>query len=59
MVAAGVQGRAVMIDLFGMLGADRRLVGYDDLMRAAEATGAIVERGDMVCLHTGQATALL
>ena len=27
MAAAGVQGRAVMIDLFGMFGADRRLVG--------------------------------
>jgi kynurenine formamidase len=54
-----VQGRAVMIDLFGAFGADRRLVGYDDLMRAAEVTGAEVERGDIVCLHTGQATALL
>jgi kynurenine formamidase len=59
MATAGVQGRAVMIDLFGMFGAARRLVGYDDLMRAAEATGAVVEPGDMVCLHTGQATALL
>jgi kynurenine formamidase len=59
MATSGVQGRAVMIDLHGMFGDARRLVGYDDLMRAAEATNAEVERGDMVCLHTGQASALL
>lgn len=59
MARAGVQGRAVMIDLHGLYGSARRIVGYDDLMRACEATGAEVERGDMVCLHTGQASALL
>ena len=48
-----------MIDLHAMFGTARRLVGYDDLMRAAEATGAVVEPGDMLCLHTGQASALL
>jgi kynurenine formamidase len=55
----GVQGRAVMIDLLGAFGSARRLVGYDDLMRAAKLTGVVVEQGDIVCLHTGQATALL
>ena len=55
----GVQGRAVMIDLLGAFGSARKLVGYNDLMRAAELTGAVVERGDIVCVHTGQATALL
>lgn len=59
MARAGVQGRAVMIDLQGAFGSDRKLIGYDDLMRAAEMSGAVVERGDIVCLHTGQATALL
>jgi kynurenine formamidase len=59
MARTGVQGRAVMIDLHGTFGVARRLVGYDDLMRAAELSGAVVERGDIVCLHTGQATALL
>lgn len=59
MASAGVQGRAVMIDLHGTFGDARRLVGYDDLMRAAEVTGAEVDPGDMVCLHTGQASALL
>lgn len=56
---ACVQGRAVMVDLFGAFGADRRLVGYDDLMRACELTGAEVEPGDMLCIHTGQASAIL
>ncbi len=59
MAQACVQGRAVMIDLFGAFGKARRLVGYDDLMRACEADGAVVEPGDMLCLHTGQAAAIL
>ena len=59
MAQACVQGRGVMIDLFAMFGGERRLVGFDDLMRAADATGAVIEPGDIVCLHTGQATALL
>lgn len=59
MAMAGVQGRAVMIDLHAAYGDARRIVGYDDLMRACERTGAVVERGDIVCLHTGQASALL
>lgn len=59
MARTGVQGRAVMIDLHSIFGPARRLVGHDDLMRAAENSGATVEPGDIVCLHTGQATALL
>jgi kynurenine formamidase len=59
MAQSCVQGRGVMIDLFGVFGSARRLVTYEDLMRAAEATGAEVEAGDMLCLHTGQASALL
>jgi kynurenine formamidase len=59
MARSCVQGRGVMIDLFGAYGAARRIVGYDDLMRAADATGAEIENGDMLCLHTGQASALL
>lgn len=58
MARACIQGRAVMIDLQGLFGSERRIVGYDDLMRACEATDARVERGDMVCIHTGQASAL-
>jgi kynurenine formamidase len=58
MARACVQGRGVMIDLQGTFGTKRRIVGYDDLMRACEATGAEIEPGDMVCIHTGQAAAL-
>jgi kynurenine formamidase len=59
MAQAGVQGRGVMIDLFGSFGAARRAVGYDDLMRACEADAVEVERGDILCLHTGQSAAIL
>jgi kynurenine formamidase len=59
MAQSCVQGRGVMIDLLGAFGPERRLVGYDDLMQAAEMTGASVDRGDILCLHTGQASALL
>jgi len=54
-----VQGRAVMIDLHAHLGDERVRVGYDTLMRVIEADGVEVERGDMVCLHTGFAQRLL
>lgn len=59
MAEAGVQGRAVMIDLLGAFGEAQRIVGYDDLMAAMDRTGAVVEPGDILCLHTGQAAALL
>lgn len=59
MAQACVQGRAVMVDLQGAYGRERRAVGYDDLMRACDADGATIEKGDMLCLHTGQADALL
>ena len=42
-----------MADLRRAFGDDRVAVGYDGLMRALEARGAEVERGDMLCLHTG------
>jgi len=54
-----VQGRAVMIDLHAHFGDIAKIVSYDDLRRVMEADGAIVETGDMVCLHTGYAELLL
>src|SRR5205814_7402447 len=48
-----VQGRAAMIDLFAHVGREHALIGYDELMRILEADGVEIERGDMVCLHTG------
>lgn len=59
MAATGVQGRGVLIDLHAHVGRERKLVGYDELMRVCEADGVEVETGDMVALHTGFADVLL
>ncbi len=59
MAAHGIQGRGVMIDLEAHFGRERKLVGYDDLMRVLEKDRVTVETGDMVCLRTGFAQALL
>ena len=59
MAATGVQGRGVMVDLYSTYGRPRAIVGYDDLMRIMEADGVEVEEGDMLCLYTGQADAIL
>ena len=55
----GVQGRGVMIDLHAHFGRERKAVGYDALMRILDADKVAVEKGDMVCLHTGFAELLL
>jgi hypothetical protein len=55
----GVQGRGVMIDLHAHFGRERKAVGYDDLMRVLEKDKVAVEKGDLVCLHTGFAELLL
>ncbi|WP_119155312.1 cyclase family protein [Caldimonas tepidiphila] len=54
-----VQGRGVMIDLHAHCGDARERVGYERLMRVLDADRVTVERGDMVCLHTGFAQRLL
>jgi hypothetical protein len=54
-----VQGRGVLIDLFGHFGAARTLVDYDALRRVMDADAIAVETGDMVCLHTGYGQALI
>jgi hypothetical protein len=54
-----VQGRGVMIDLRAHFGAGRTLVGHAQLMQVLAADGIAVERGDMLCLHTGFAQVLL
>jgi hypothetical protein len=54
-----VQGRGVLVDLHARFGAARHLVTYEDLMAVMEADGVVVETGDMLCLHTGYAQALL
>ena len=55
----GAQGRGVMIDLHAHFGRKRHAVGYDDLPRIIEKDKVQVERGDIVCLHTGFAEMLL
>ena len=57
--AHGMQGRGVMIDLRANLGHGRVVVGYDAMMRVLEKDKVVVEPGDMVCLHTGFAQALV
>jgi len=59
MAEIGMQGRGVLVDLEGEFGRDPVSVGYDDLMRVMEKTGATVEEGDMLCLHTGFAQMLV
>jgi hypothetical protein len=59
MAAACVQGRGVLIDLHLHFGRERRLVGYDDLLRIIEADGVVIEPGDILCLHTGFSQLLL
>jgi kynurenine formamidase len=55
----GVQGRGVMIDLHAHFGRKRHAVGFDDLRRIIDTDKVEIERGDIVCLHTGFAEMLL
>jgi hypothetical protein len=48
-----------MIDLHAHFGRAREVVGYDTLMRVLDRDRVAVERGDMVCLHTGFAQMLV
>lgn len=59
MAVSCVQGRGVMIDLQAHLGPGRTLVGYAELRRILEADKVTIAPGDMVCLRTGFADALV
>jgi kynurenine formamidase len=59
MAQKAIQTRGVLVNLQQIYGAARHYVGYDDLMRAMERQGAAVESGDILCLYTGYADALL
>lgn len=59
MAQACMQGRGVMIDLHAHVGRINVTFGYDRLMRVLEADKVVVEKGDMVCIHTGFAQMLL
>jgi kynurenine formamidase len=50
----GVQGRAVLVDLYSEFGEfPRKEVSYDDLMRIMDKKNIVVEKGDILCLWTG------
>jgi kynurenine formamidase len=53
MAETGVQGRGVMIDLRHHLGDKRVEVGFDVLSEILKKDGVGVEKGDIVCIHTG------
>jgi hypothetical protein len=53
MARAGMQGRAVMIDLGHLFSPDPVSVGYNELMRVLERDQLSIEPGDMLCLRTG------
>ncbi len=53
MAENGVQGRAVMIDLRHHFGDARTEVTWEMLERVMKDDAVTVEKGDIVCLHTG------
>lgn len=54
-----IQGRAVLVDLHAHFGDERRIVDAATLRRVMEADRVVVERGDIVLLHTGFSTLLM
>lgn len=55
----GAQGRGVLVDLHAHFGRARRAIGYDELRRVMDNDRVEVERGDMLCFHTGFADVVL
>jgi kynurenine formamidase len=53
MAVTGVQGRAVMIDLRHHFGDERVAVTAEMLERVMKADAVAVEKGDILCVHTG------
>jgi len=49
----GAQGRGVMIDLHAHFGRKRHAVDFLELQKIIELDDVRIERGDIVCLHTG------
>lgn len=59
LATAGVQGRGVLVNLFGKFGNDRVLVGHDALRELMRAQNVEVRRGDFLCLYTGFADRII
>ena len=49
----GMQGRGVLVDLRHHFGDERVAVDYETLARVMQADHIQVEKGDVLCLHTG------
>jgi hypothetical protein len=49
----GVQGRAVMVDLFKHFGQENHAVTHDELQEILRQDKVTIEKGDMVCLYAG------
>ncbi|MGE0775960.1 MAG: cyclase family protein [Sphingomonadaceae bacterium] len=56
---AGVQGRAVLVDLAAIYGTDRIKIGHAELMSAIGRQHIEVRPGDFLCLHTGLGDVIL
>ena len=54
-----VQGRGMLVDIRGAATEPHGRVGYDTLMRAADAQGADVAAGDFLCIYSGYGDRLL
>ena len=57
--AHGLQSRGVLIDFVRHFGPERKAVNHADLMRILDTDGIVIQRGDILCLHSGFADALL
>jgi len=55
----GIQGRAVLVDLYRIYGEQRKIVGYKELQQAFTEQNVVVEPGDMLVLRTGFAELVL
>jgi kynurenine formamidase len=49
----GMQGRGVLIDLRHHFGDERVAVDYEKLAHVMKQDGVLVEKGDILCIHTG------
>jgi kynurenine formamidase len=57
--ARPIQGRGVLIDIAHHLGRDKRTIGLAEIATIMARDGVRIEKGDIVCLHTGFADELL
>lgn len=59
LATAGLQGRGVLVNAYAEHGRSRRRIGYDELMRLIDKQDVEVRPGDVLCLYTGFADAVL